>query len=76
MPEVENLNRFLTLIDPVVDQHGGMENLTHVPTPRNRRSDVGKILQKLDVVQKRGAETVRGRFIVGADVIKNTIEVS
>jgi hypothetical protein len=75
MREVENLDQFLTLIDSVVDQDGRMQKLTHIVTRGNGRSDVRKLLQKLDVVEKRGTEAVRGCFIVGTDPIKNIFEI-
>ena len=75
MPKVEDLDQLSALIDPVVDPDRRMQNLTQAWTLNDRATYVRKVFQEFQMVQKTGAETVRSRPIIEADIVENFFEI-
>ena len=52
-----------------------MQNLTHAWTLNDRATYVREVFQEFQMVQKTGAETVRSRPIIEADIVENFFEI-
>jgi len=62
--------------DPVVNPNRRVKDLPQVGTLRNRRSDVRKLAQQLNVVENGYAEVLCRSLAVAADVVENAFQVS
>jgi hypothetical protein len=58
MPEVENLNEGVRLVDSIEDQDGSVHQLANTIPSVHWASDVGKPLKEIDVVQNRLAKSL------------------
>jgi hypothetical protein len=76
MPEMQNLNEITAFVDAVVDQDGCVHELTNAGAAGNRAADVGKVLQKIHVIQKSVAETFRGGGKVGPGIFEDVLQVA
>jgi len=75
MPEMNDFNHLAFFLNAVIHPHWRVENFTNAWALVERRANVGKSSEQIDVIQKSVAEYFRSRRITGADVIEDVFQI-
>lgn len=71
MPEMDDLNTFPHLVDPVVDPHRRVQDRADIRPLGGDHADVRKSAEEVYVVQKGVTEPRSGVSVVPRNIVKN-----
>jgi hypothetical protein len=75
VPDVKNLDRLQSVVNPVIDRVGGVKYLSDAGPGANLNAHAGKRTQDLDVVKKAVAEALGCRGKVGPAVFEDALKI-